>query len=117
MARNCADTLVGGAGAARSKPAWLQAYRALDHTYARERCGEQKLVAKFPKDIADFANTFVDLQIKRHDADYDPAKRFSRSTVLVDIESAEEAIARFSKAPILDRRAFAALVVLKKRRA
>ena len=70
---------------------------------------------KFPREIEDFANEFVKLQIKRHDADYDPSATFARSEVLNDIVSAEAAIKKFKPAPISDRRAFVAWLVLAKR--
>ena len=35
MAENCADMLVGGPGSGRSRPAWHQAYRALEHGRAK----------------------------------------------------------------------------------
>ena len=38
-----ADLLVGGAGADRSRPAWRQAYRALQHGPARKRCERSQL--------------------------------------------------------------------------
>jgi len=71
---------------------------------------------KFPKEIEDFGNEFVAAQIKRHSADYDPDTAFSRSEVINDIESAEEAIKNFKKSPMKDRRAFAAWVILQKPR-
>ena len=42
LAKCCADTIVGGRGATRSSAAWTQAYRALDHGQARNRCANQK---------------------------------------------------------------------------
>jgi hypothetical protein len=38
LAACCADTLVGGPSSNRSKPAWRQAYRALQHRQANTRC-------------------------------------------------------------------------------
>lgn len=72
-------------------------------------------MCKFPRDIEDFGNEFVKAQLKRHDADYDPKPRFKRSEILKDINAAEDAIKRFSKTPIKDRRAFAVWVTLQKR--
>lgn len=72
-------------------------------------------MAKFPNEIQDFANTFVALQVKRHKADYDPDERCYKSQVLIDIADAEEAIRKFQSAPLKDRRAFSAFVLLKSR--
>jgi len=62
LARCCADTLIGSSGADRSKPAWRQVYRALDHGFAKNSCRNQEFIKKFPKDIEDFANSFVSMQ-------------------------------------------------------
>ncbi|MCY4260578.1 MAG: hypothetical protein OXC91_09990 [Rhodobacteraceae bacterium] len=35
---NCADSLVGSAGADRSQRAWQQAYRSVEHSHARKQC-------------------------------------------------------------------------------
>jgi uncharacterized protein (UPF0332 family) len=116
LARSCADLLVGGAGSARSAPAWKQAYRALEHGPVKAACQNSGLLAKFPQEIQDFANVFVQMQAKRHNADYDPEARFYKSAVLNDIDTVEAVIAAFDKAPVKDRRAFAVLVMLKLRR-
>lgn len=75
----------------------------------------QSIIAKFPKEIQDFANTFVALQIKRHKADYSPDGKYYKSEVLQDIADAEEAIRKFQRAYLKDRRAFSAFVLFKHR--
>lgn len=115
LARNCADTLIGGAGSVRSKPAWRQIYRALEHGPVKTRCKE-KLVSKFPQAIEDFANLFVAMQEKRHNADYDPYIKLTKSEVKLDISTAELAISDFGLVPIKDRRAFSAYVLFKQPR-
>lgn len=86
----------------------------MEHGYAKDRC-KHPTIAKFPKAIEDFAVQFIQLQEKRHAADYDPDSRFVRSEVQTVIDDAETAITDFSKVPIKDRRAFSAFVILKKR--
>lgn len=71
---------------------------------------------KFPKDIEDFANVFVDMQFKRHKADYDPSEHFYKSAVSQDIEDTVSVIKAFESAPMKDKRAFAAYVLLKNRK-
>lgn len=112
LAKNCADLLVGGNGASRSKPAWVQVYRALNHGAASKAC-KPKTLDKFPAEVQDFANMFVQMQKKRHAADYNPAARNNKSTVLLEIEGVEAAIKDFKKVPAKDRRAFAALVLFR----
>lgn len=107
--------MIGTDGAARSKPAWKQVYRALEHGSAKNACLNQTIMKKFPKPIEDFGNKFVELQTKRHNADYDPDERFYKSAVLQDIADAETVIANLQRVPAKDRRAFAALVLFKAR--
>jgi hypothetical protein len=108
--------LVGGAGSDRSRPAWRQVYRSLDHGHAKNQCKNQQMVKKFPKEIEDFANTFVQLQEKRHIADYDPKAKFAKSGVQSDIIIAYVAIETFNSAKRADRRAFCVYVLLKERK-
>lgn len=114
LARNCADLMVGGSNAERSRHAWRQTYRALEHGFAKSAC-KDGLVSQFPKVIEDFASNFVALQEKRHLADYDPFIRLTKSEVTAAIATAKETIAAFQKEPAKDRRAFAAHVLFKKR--
>lgn len=61
---------------------------------------------------------FVDMQRKRHRADYEPQAPYSRwrkSDVEEDIGTAVAAIVAFEAAPLPDRRAFAVFVLLKNR--
>src|SRR5262249_18692040 len=117
LARCCADLLIGGTGSSRSEEAWNQVYRALGHSFVKDTCTKKKAVlARFPKEIQDFANVFLQMQIKRDDADYNPQmETVFKSAVLTDISIAEVTIDSFNNAPIKDRRAFAAFVMLKQR--
>ena len=117
LAENCADMVVGGPGARRSREAWRQVYRALNHGYARRRCNYQNEISKFPSEIRRFARLFVQMQELRHDADYDPyAEIPTRAEVIQHIGNAENTIRQFPNAPILDRRSFAVHVLLSGRR-
>lgn len=115
LSRECADLLIGTSNAIRGSEAWRQAYRALDHGYAKNQCNAAGRKG-FPDPIVDFATLFVAMQIKRHDADYDPFRTFVKSEVESDIVSVESAISAFRLASRTDRRAFCAWVVLKDRR-
>jgi hypothetical protein len=112
MAGNCADMLVGEPGSGHSEPAWNQAYRALQHHIARDRCRKQEKIRRFPSQIQRFADQFATMQEKRERADYDPAGTFEQPAVIEDINLSEYAIAQFSQAPERDRRAFAVYVLL-----
>lgn len=112
---NCADCLIGGTRAARSDRAWRQAYRAIEHGFAKSQCKNGSILARFPREVEDFAQAFVTLQEKRHDADYDPFARFSLTDAINAIDQAEGAIRGFKGVSISDRRAFAAWTAMKHR--
>lgn len=115
LAWSAADLLVGGANANRSEPAWHQVYRALQHGEAYNACKTRTIVSRFPPEIQDFANQFVIAKEAREQADYDPFHRFLKSEVLQAIENAEAVIRGFEKSTEKDRRAFAALVLFRRR--
>ena len=96
LATCCANMIAGVASAHRSR-SWRQTYRALQHATARRRCENRNILTRFPVEIQDFANLFIDMQKKRHRADYDPDRSFflSRPAVMQDINETEEAIRRF----------------------
>ena len=73
-------------------------------------------MSRFPVAIQDFGHLFVEMQHKRHTADYDPEARFNKSDVIKDIDRVEDVISDFPDAPIKDRRAFAIYVLLNQRR-
>ena len=106
--------LIGSTKGARSKHAWRQTYRAVEHGHAKNQCKNGK-IKEFPKDVEDFAALFIEAQEARHRADYDPDSRYTRSEALVLIKRVEEAISAFKKVAKSDRRAFAAFVVMKSR--
>jgi uncharacterized protein (UPF0332 family) len=115
LAANGADLLIGGRSSARSRDAWRQVYRALDHGTARNACQNNRVISRLPKPIEVFANLFVTMQIKRNEADYDPTVRYTRSEVLQDIATVESVIAAFMAQPKRERQAFSAYVLLKSR--
>jgi len=91
----------------------MQVYRSVEHGIAKHNCGIDEVITKFPDAIQDFAGIFIQMQEKRHRADYDPNERFYKSAVLADIGAVEEAIRGFESVAIEDRRAFAAYVLLR----
>ena len=79
-----------------------------------DRCENRNVLTRFPVEIQDFANLFIDMQKKRHRADYEPDRSFflSRPAVMQDINETEEAIRRFLRSDRKDRRAFAVYLLL-----
>ncbi|WP_269715817.1 hypothetical protein [Caulobacter sp. NIBR2454] len=115
LARACADLLIGGDADTRSKPAWQQTYRGLEHKATKAAC-DDNAIRKFPNAIQDYGDQFKALQAKRHLADYDPYVQVARSEIQQDIETVKGAIEAFDAAEEKDRRAFCAFVLLKRRK-
>ena len=72
--------------------------------------------AVFPQVIQDFTALFVEMQDKRHAADYAPDVEYRKSDVIRDIVRAENAIISFAAVDIADRRAFAVHVLFEHNR-
>ena len=113
FAKDGADLYVG-ASTSRPTAAWTQAYRGLDHGFARNAC--LKVVEPgFPAPLVSCAATFVWLQGERHTADYDPVARFTRGQAVLIVAEAEQAIRDLRGAGRADRRAFAVQIRMKPR--
>ena len=67
-----AELLPGAAGEPATSAAWQQAYRGPEHTHVRNQCRNTGLMAPFPTEIKNFAQTFVLIQSRRNQADYNP---------------------------------------------
>lgn len=115
LAKDAADLLVG-VGNNRSDKARRQVYRALQHGDAKSACIQLRSNNPgFPQLLVDCAGSLTILQEKRHSADYDPDYRATRAEALEAIAIAERAIANLTAAGRNDRRAFAILLLFKKR--
>ena len=110
LATNSADLLVGNRTSTRTRQAWRQMYRAIDHGRVKRQCSK-RTIAKFPQEIQKFAHHFVMMQAQRHMADYDPLEQFSRSSVAQLLEETKSAITEFATVDNDDRRAFAVFVL------
>jgi uncharacterized protein (UPF0332 family) len=113
MAKDAADMLVG-VGPRRPGKAWTQTYRALQHGDAKNACTLARNLG-FPATIVACAEAFVTLQEDRHQADYDPNHRVRRAEAISAIDLAEGAIGHLKSTPRRDRRAFAVLLLLRRR--
>jgi len=71
------------------------------------------MMAKFPNGILNFSETFILLQERRNEADYDPFRKFAKEEVLAYVERAKATIAELKDVPNLDLRAFAIYLLLK----
>ena len=113
LAQNGADLLVGRT--ARNSLAWQRVYRGLEHNRAREACKNSETMNRFPAAIRHFGEMFVEMQQKRHQADYDPHANFLKSSVTYDINTAEQAIKNFATVGDNLRRNFSVHVLFKSR--
>ena len=110
-----ADTLVGDNPPDRDQSAWRQAYRALDHGYARRRCQSVQSDGRFSPAVCELADRFVFFQSRRHQADYDPDESFTPQEALAAVTQVESIISDFRAVAERERRAFAVFVLMRER--
>jgi hypothetical protein len=103
------------------------AYRSVDHKSLRlicENVAKPTLPAKYapyePKggfgaDLTAVATAVVELQEKRHLADYDPLFRVTMSDALLSIATGRRALQRFRGASPVPRNVFLSLIVFSPR--
>lgn len=115
LCKTCADCFIGTAGADRSEAAWRRVYRCVEHGFAQAQCKNKREMARFPQSVQFFADQFVELQEKRHTADYNPDSRFKLDDARAWLDNAETAIRQLDSAPVAARRAFAAWVAIRGR--
>ncbi len=111
LARTCANSLVGKTPSKRPNKAWVEVYRGLNHGVCQKAC-EQASKVNFPDCIKEFADAFQQLQEHRHKADYDPNTRFGKVDGETWCEIARLSIASLRSAKSIDKRAFAAWVLI-----
>lgn len=110
-----ADTLVGDNPQDRDELAWRQAYRALEHGYARRRCQQVMRSSRFLSPVQRLAGFVAVIQDLRHRADYDPDTSFVQQEVIAIINEADDRITAFRAAPAQERRAFAVYILMRER--
>lgn len=115
IAQSNADTLVGDDPLRRDQAAWRQAYRALEHGYARQRCQQAVGNPRFSTPIQELSDYFASIQRRRHRADYDPDANLAQHETLTAITEARNHIAAFRATPARERRAFAVFILMRDR--
>jgi len=110
-----ADALVGDDPDDRDQSAWRQAYRALEHGYARQRCQQIERGGRFTVEVQILADYFPAIQHLRHQADYDPDRIFVQQETLNAINEAAARIDVFRSASPRERRAFAVYILMRER--
>jgi len=71
--------------------------------------------ARFGTEIKDVARAIVDMQEKRHAADYSPLFRATKSDVKLSVREARAALQKFQAAPEADVEALSLLLFFKPR--
>ncbi len=112
LAESSANLLAGEDPANRSRRAWRQAYRALNHGAVKNRGSRREFKTEFPQETQDFAEVFVEIRDRRNRADYDPTEPFSKLDAQHSIDEAEEAINDFMNIESGERRNFALYLLL-----
>lgn len=74
-------------------------------------------MSTFHADIQDFAETFIELQVQRHEADYNPnpAAPLARTQTMRNIRRARDATQAFLAATPQERRRFATYLLFARR--
>jgi hypothetical protein len=102
-------------------------YRSIDHDALRRLCLEATKSQISPKyiphtpaggfgaEILGFAQGTLDLQEKRHSADYDPSIRFSTSDATLVVDLARTSLGQFNAASVDTRDAFLNLLLFRPR--
>jgi len=114
------ETLVGAIGADPDNTAFVETYQTLyrlpDHSQLEKKC-KIALGHEFDLAIKRFAQLLITLKNKRHDADYDPLKKFALSEVRNDIAQTRTVLEAFSRVEGLQKARFAYFIVLDGKRA
>lgn len=107
----------------RSSPLYALVYRAVDHRALRVLCEEVKKPTLSPRyqpyqpsngfgvNIVAFAVAVLELQEKRHEADYNPMTRMKSLDAKLAIAAARAALRRFEREEALRRGAFLTLLL------
>ena len=111
----------------RGTPRYALVYRSVQHKALQNLCkgvAKSNLPTKYqdhvPKggfgaDLEAFANTVVELQEKRHKADYDPLYRASISDAVLAVATGRTALSLLTNANRTRKKAFLSLVVFSPR--
>lgn len=125
VASAVADDLAGRTH--RHTARYALVYRTINHGSLRRLCEQvragtvpPKHTAYVPKggfgaDLIAFSSALIDLQEKRHLADYDPLFRARASDAVLAVATARSALTRFNRAGRVTRKAFTSLVVFSPR--
>lgn len=125
IATEAADVIIGRAN--RTTPAYRLVYRTVDHKSLRDLCAsltKSVLPLKyasyaphggFGSDLVALSAAVVELQEKRHLADYDPLFRARLSDAQLAVRMARDALERLERSARSKRKAFCSLLLFSPR--
>ena len=102
LAASNAELVAGSPQSSVSAYAWERVYRRLDHGRAQNNL--RAILGQLSPSAENFARTFIDLQDRRQEADYDPNALVTRSGTLNIIARADTAIRDFAQLTQEERR-------------
>ena len=108
-----AEMLMGTVSDQLPVEAWIRIYRGLDHRQARTQLQQNR--AALSVGARAFAELFYDLQIERHNADYNPLATFTAQTATNWLTKAEATIIDFLETSATERAAIAILTLIRPR--
>jgi hypothetical protein len=120
-----ADEFIGAT--VRSDPRYGLVYRSVDHKALAEVCTEVGRARRSPRyaryspqhgfgdDIQVFSSIVLDLQEKRHAANYDPMMRVTTADAKLAVSIGRTALERFRNASAANRKSFLALLLFRPR--
>ena len=106
LAASNAELIAGQPRSSISSYAWERVYRRLDHGRAQNNL--RGVLSQLSQSGENFARTFIDLQDRRQEADYDPNASITRTRTLNIIARADTAIGDFAQLTQEERRLLAA---------
>ena len=113
LAASNAEVLTDNTNDQMTAEAWIQIYRGLNHGQARAQLQQNR--TRFAVETQDFADLFCDLQIQRHNADYNPLASFTSQAATNWLIKAEAVIDDFLQTSSPERAAIAILTLLRTR--
>jgi uncharacterized protein (UPF0332 family) len=123
--KTAADRLVGDTQQATG--AYSLVYRGFDHLHMKKGCEElrkpnlsgsvQKALKRstVSSDTREFATAFIDLQVNRHFADYDPTEPFTQIDVQSQVDATENAMQKFASIAVDEQLDILAFLLVKTR--
>ena len=113
LAHSNATAPVGTPTNPTTAAAWTRIYRGLDHTTARRELQGNRQDLSMPAQR--FSRAFVDLQQRRHSADYNPNAVFTANDGIMYLDRAESAILGFGQITADERLHIATLTLVRSR--